>query len=66
MEEQAQRFNTLRLNAESNILTYSEEQGVLDPEFEAEALLDQVMEATLGRIVVKVDRKYSLNQIFKL
>jgi len=34
----------LLVNAEAKILSYSEDQGVVDPQVEAEALLNQVME----------------------
>lgn len=44
LEDQAQRFDSVLTTAESNILSYSQEQGVVDPEVEAEALLEQVME----------------------
>lgn len=43
LEDQAQRFDSVLTSAESNILSYSQEQGVVDPQVEAEALLEQVM-----------------------
>ena len=49
LEDQAQRFDSVLTTAESNILSYSQEQGVVDPQFEAEALLDQVMELEAER-----------------
>jgi tyrosine-protein kinase Etk/Wzc len=43
LQNQVARFDTLLVDAESSILSYTESAGVVDPQVEASALLDQVM-----------------------
>ncbi len=43
LEDQASQFDSVLVSAESNILAYSEEEGVVDPLVEARMLLQQQM-----------------------
>ncbi|MFT7553458.1 MAG: capsular exopolysaccharide synthesis family protein [Rhodothermales bacterium] len=57
LEEQADRFDSLLTKAESDLLAYAEGASVVDPEAEAQQLLDELAELNADRYRTDFERR---------